>query len=391
VSRAAAAAGSYGGVLLLASSDTAVRFLLAPYLTEDRALTTIAVGVLVAILPVSALLVRVPAGAVYAARRGPALLLGFGALSVGCLALLGAGPAVGFTAVLLVGSGIGWSVCTTVQLAALVGARSAGTMATMGWYAAITSLGHASGTAVFGVLAEHAGYQPSFLVVGAVQLTGVALALPDALRTARTAPAEPDRTVESTSDGRRPLPGLVWSGALLMCYINLLTGVVQTFYPLLAASHGRTLTSAGFLLSAMSVASMAVRLLSTTITRIAGGAWLTLALVGLSTAATAVLPLGLDVVAWQLCLFVAMGLSRGLLRVTGSAQAFDAVRDRDKAVGMTSALLFAGLDLGKVAAPVLAGALAALVGLGSMFSVSAGACLVAYAGARQVIARRSET
>lgn len=384
-SRAAAlAAGSYAGVLLLASSDTAVRFLLGPYLVDEQRMAPWGVGTLAAMIPVAALLVRLPAGAVYSARRGTALLLSFGGFATACVALLAVATAPWVIALLLVGAGIGWSVCTTVQLAALVGARAeAGNLSMMGWYAAVTSLGHASGTAAFGVLAETFGYRACFLVIAGMQVAGILLALPDTMRTARAGDRSPAE--RSTSDGGRQVPPMVWAGALLMFYINLLTGVVQTFYPLLAASHGVTLTQAGFLLSAMSVASTAIRLVSAVAARADRGPGLTLALVLASTAATAVLPFGLDVLPWQLSLFVLMGASRGLLRVTGSAQAFDAVRGRDRGVGLASALLFAGLDLGKVAAPLLAGGLAAVLGLVPMFSVSAAVCLAAYVGFRRLL------
>ena len=67
-------------------------------------------------------------------------------------------------------------------------------------------------------------------------------------------------------------------------------------------------------------------------------------------------------------LFIAAGLTRGLLRVTGSAEALDGVVD-ERSHGLTSAFLFVGLDLGRVAGPLVAGGVAEAFGLTAMFRV----------------------
>jgi hypothetical protein len=82
----------------------------------------------------------------------------------------------------------------------------------------------------------------------------------------------------------------------------------------------------------------------------------------------------------QVPLFLAMGLARGLLRVTGSADAFDGVGDDEKRHGLTAALLHGGLDAGKVAGPVLAGVVAQAVGIAAMFQLVAIAVVVLYLG-----------
>ena len=65
---------------------------------------------------------------------------------------------------------------------------------------------------------------------------------------------------------------------------------------------------------------------------------------------------------------LAMGVSRGLLRVTGSTEAFDGVDD-ERSQGMVAALLFAGLDLGKLIGPLAAGFTAEAFGLAAMFRI----------------------
>jgi len=68
-------------------------------------------------------------------------------------------------------------------------------------------------------------------------------------------------------------------------------------------------------------------------------------------------------------LFPLAGLSRGVLRVTGSADAFDSVVEDDRGRGVTSALLYGGLDLGKIVLPVAGGVVAHAWGIATMLRV----------------------
>jgi uncharacterized membrane protein YtjA (UPF0391 family) len=71
----------------------------------------------------------------------------------------------------------------------------------------------------------------------------------------------------------------------------------------------------------------------------------------------------------QVPLFLLAGLSRGLLRVTGSADAFDAAGEDDRRHGLTSAVLYGGLDLGKIVLPVVGGVVAHAWGITTMLRV----------------------
>ncbi|MDX6475158.1 MAG: hypothetical protein QOH95_669, partial [Gaiellaceae bacterium] len=117
-------------------------------------------------------------------------------------------------------------------------------------------------------------------------------------------------------------------------------------------------------------------------------AGLTLPLVAAGTLATCLIPSVIGSFLLQAPLFALAGLSRGLLRVTGSADAFDSVSDDDRLRGLTSALLYAGLDLGKIVLPFVGGAMAGLWGIATMFRVLPAALLLMYL-ALAVPARRA--
>ena len=71
-------------------------------------------------------------------------------------------------------------------------------------------------------------------------------------------------------------------------------------------------------------------------------------------------------------------MSRGLLRVTGSADAFEGSGEDERRHGVTAALLYGGLDLGKIAGPVIGGVVAGAFGIATMFRVVPLGFLVLY-------------
>jgi hypothetical protein len=98
-------------------------------------------------------------------------------------------------------------------------------------------------------------------------------------------------------------------------------------------------------------------------------AGLTLPLVVLGAVATAFIPAVRTSFALQIPLFLAVGVSRGLLRVTGTADAFESVGADERRHGLTAAVLYGGLDLGKIVAPVVGGVVAGAFGISAMFVI----------------------
>jgi hypothetical protein len=163
------------------------------------------------------------------------------------------------------------------------------------------------------------------------------------------------------------MPLAVWAGVLVMFFINGLNALQNTFYPVLAVAAGLSLTQIGAASSLRSWASSSSRFGSGPLFQRFDPAGLTLPLVVLGTLATVAIPSVIDSFALQIPLFLFTGLSRGLLRVTGSADAFDAVGDRGH--GLTSALLYGGLDLGKIVLPVVGGVVAHAWSIATMLRV----------------------
>jgi MFS family permease len=186
------------------------------------------------------------------------------------------------------------------------------------------------------------------------------------------------------------LPLAVWVGVLVMFFINGLNAIMNAFHPVMARRAGLSLTQIGALSSMRSWASASSRFGSGPLFQRFDAAGLTLPLVVVGTLATCFVPSVIGTFLLQIPLFLLMGLSRGLLRVTASADAFDVVGEDDRAHGIVSALLYGGLDLGKIVAPVVGGVVADVWGYATMLRVVPAGLLLLYL-ALAIPARRALT
>ena len=174
------------------------------------------------------------------------------------------------------------------------------------------------------------------------------------------------------------LPLAVWVGVLVMFFINGLNAVTNTFHPVIALAAGLSLTQIGALSSVRSWASSSSRFGSGPVFSRFDPAALTLPLVVAGCLATSAIPSVIDSFLLQIPLFLIAGVSRGLLRVTGSADAFEGAGEDERRHGVTAALLYGGLDLGKIAGPVIGGVVAGAFGIATMFRVVPLGFLVLY-------------
>jgi MFS family permease len=386
----------YGAIFLFTAAEAAIHLLVPPFLATDLHLEPAAIGVLIGMFALASLAARVPIGLLYRPWRAPLLVGAGGLLGTAAYAL------IPFTTVpLLVGlllslDGIGWSIATTVLLAGLADshARGRSTASAMGWYLGFIGLGNAA-AGLGGILADAIGLRQAFLVLAV--LPGLATVLAAiALRGLPGGAVPPDAAqaggpAGSAYAGRLDLvrgamraPREVWAAAVVMVYINAVNGLMNAFYPVLALANGLSLSEIGILSSTRSLFSSWIRLGSGVLFRRLDAERLTTPLLVLGTAAAVVVP----VVAWsfwlQIPIFAVVGLARGLLRVSGSAIAFDAARlgeggDSGRgAAGMTSAIIQSGLDVGKLLGPVLAGVVAQVAGVPATFVILPVALALAY-------------
>jgi hypothetical protein len=365
VSRFRALAPVYVSVFLFVAGNSALTVLIPVHLARNGHLSTAAIGLVVGAFGLSSLVARVPVGLAYTARRGNAFLVAGALLNAAAYALLPVVHGAPLFALLMALNGIGWSIATTAQLALLVARPPGGvsTAAAMGWFSGATGLGNMAAGVLGGFIADQIGLGTTFYVLAVTPVVG-------ALLMVRTSQVLEQPTEEADRPSWRLLgqmPLALWVGVLVMFFINGLNALQNTFYPVLAVAAGLSLTQIGGASSLRSWASSSSRFGSGPLFQRFDPAGLTLPLIVLGTLATVAIPSVIDSFLLQIPLFLLTGLSRGLLRVTGSADAFDAVGDRGH--GLTSALLYGGLDLGKIVLPVVGGVVAHAWSIATMLRV----------------------
>ena len=364
--------------------------LLVPPYMHGRHVPEVAIGAAISIYGVVSLVSRIPAGAIYRSHRAW-WLIAAGCL-VSSLAFAGitrtAHPALLTFFVAL--DGAGFAIASTANMAALIDRRPAGANAgsIMGWYTGSLGAGYAVAGFAGGALGDALGPGDAILVLALVPIVAAA-----SLSTAVRSTAPERTTVEPSARGAwwrdfRHVPSLVWLAFFVTLYINLVSGVLLTFFPIYGLAIGLSLTQIGMLQGVHGGAAAVVRFLSAPVFRVVSYQRVLPTMVVLSGISIATIGgvtwLGALVVAWG-----GLGLTRGLLRVASAALVMDAAGETDAQRGAASGIYLAGLDLGKIVGPVVGGAGAGTLGLRTTFLL-ASVCFPAVYFVLAALTRRRE-
>lgn len=373
--------GVYIATMLFELAEGGLRFLLPIHLA-GAGIGPEGIGAVVAVFALTSLAARGLAGGAFRYDRARRLIILAGIASTGAFLFLPFTDNALGAALLMAGDGFGWGMATTVLLAVVmsISPTAISSASAMGWYVGFQGIALAAATTVAGVLAQLLGVEAAMLVLATVPaIAGVLIALrlphPDdprlrpraplpsaGTRTLRARVAGAPRDVVRTLVG---LPAVVWAAALVAAYLNVMNGILQSFFPLLGLSLGMTLAQVGTLSS--------IRVGVSSLARFAAGPLFsrvdarTVHLPLLATSALTVAALPWAAGAWLLALPVLAlnGICRGLLRVTSGAAAMDALAGHQ--AGAAAAVMTAGLDVGKMIGPLVGGIVAAALGLETMF------------------------
>lgn len=395
-------AGIYLAVSLFELTEGALRFLV-PVNLAQRGLGPEQVGLVIAAFSFTSLLARGVAGGLYTAGRAKRIIILAGlASTIAYLLTPFQTSVVAFTALMAV-DGFAWGMATTALLAVMMTStpRWMSPAVAMGWFVGFQSIAYALATTVGGLLGQVAGVQTAMLILATVPVAAaslIAARLPPPVRLLEETPADVDadeggaEILASVRPGRLgrlrstvagavtsigALPAAVWAAAVVAIYVNVMNGLLQSFYPLLGLALGLSVAQIGTLSSIRSTGSAVARF---------GAGWLfarvparilSVPLLTLSASTIAALPSIASYVA-TMPLFAANGAARGLLRVTSSAAAMEALDGRQ--AGLAAAAMSAGLDIGKIVGPLIGGFVAAAFGLETMFRVVPLSFLALYLG-----------
>ncbi len=357
--------------------------LISPYL-ESRGIAAGLIGGLVAVYGVASLITRFGAGTAYTARRGPFLVAGAALISAMAFLII---PTTGepFLIAGLVGlNGAAFAFGTAALMAAVMErrGRDVSSGALMGIYTGSLGLGYAVAGFVGGPVADVAGIGAAFRLGAAVAVVAGVVLFRSLRHTAVTRPSEqPSRPgLSERLKAFGGVPRWVWLGFVAMLYINLVSGVLFTFFPLHALDIGLSLSAIGIVIGIHGIAAATARFVSVPVFAKFSYRAAMMPAVLLSAAGIALLgstnTIVVIAVAWA-----AIGLARGVLRVSSAALVLDECADTEHGRGAASSVYLSGLDVGKVVGPVLGAVGAVTIGIGATFLVAAVLLPLVYIGA----------
>lgn len=382
-------AGAYLAIALFELSEGALRFLV-PLNLNRNGLGPEVIGLIIFVFSLTSLVSRGAAAAFYRPDRARAMIIGAGIASTIAYLITPFVDDPAIFAALMAFDGFGWGVATTSLLATMmvVTPTSITPAVAMGWYVGFQGVAFALATTVGGILGEIVGIPLAMVVLATLPVMAAVLiafrlpievadrATPDALRPDGSDAADLDEPIirqhrtgvrHGVHVARKSLlrlPLAVWAAAIVAVYLNIMNGLLQSFFPLLGLALGLSVAQIGTLSSIRSGVSAVARF---------GAGWLFarvranrlhLPLVAISAATLALLP-SAGTYLLNVPLFALNGVSRGLLRVTSGAAAMESMRGQQ--AGLTAAVMTAGLDVGKMIGPLIGGIVAAVIGLEWMF------------------------
>lgn len=369
--------GGYVALTILTLGDGSVLVLLAAHL-HAQGVSQGAIGPVIACYSIASLVCRLVAGVLHRPALARFLMPGGCLLSAVSFVLIAHLTNPFYLGLAIALNGAGYAVASTGSLATTITSqqgKNAGVA--MGWYTGFVGLGYAISAFVGGVAGDLLGIQRAMTALALIPIAA-ALAFifaaggrPSSGQVVDT----PRRTLRDIAQGFSKASPLVWLAFFVAMFMNLISGAMQTFFPLHGLSLGLTLTQIGVIVGLHSSFSTVVRFVSPVFYRYVPYQKVISPSVVIAGASVATVALTGSFWAFALC-WIMIGLCRGFLRVSSAALVMDGSRppagDADQgngAQGVASGLYLAGLDLGKIMGPILAGVIVAGVGIGQMFLV----------------------
>jgi len=346
-------------LLLLATSlstigDGSVQILVAPLL-ETRGLSRALIGVVVGAYSVSALLFRIAGGNLLQGARARALIPMGSILSAASFVLLPLSGDPLILGAIMALNGVGFALISTGGLVAIMAARAdddSGSL--MGWYTGFISVGYSLAGFTGGAVADLLGLESGIQWLSVIPLL-TAVVMAAALARIPQETIAPPRSPSASGGGRdryRRLSPLVWLAFFVTVHINLLAGVLNTFFPLYGLAIGLSLSRIGALTGMHSGAASFIRFLTPLLFRAVRPRQTQPWMVVTGGLAVALLAAVVDYRLLAVC-WITIGLTRGVLRVSSSALMMDASQGDDR--GTASGVYLAGLDVGRIIGPLVGG------------------------------------
>jgi predicted MFS family arabinose efflux permease len=346
--------------------------LIPPYLNELR-ISVAAIGSLISLGPVLALLSRLPVGMAYNQRRARTLIT-LAVLAMGVTNYLYSFAFDGLRfAVVHALNGFAYGAVTTLYMAFYVDslAPEENRNHAMGYYVGSLALGYSTGNFLGGLIADHWGYALTFQLAAWLSLVSVGLLW---LLHGSGAPAEgaPKAKAAAKLTPRDSLKALLEPELAIVVvvalFLNLLHQMSNVFISLYGLAVGMSLTQIGVIRAAYAGCNAVTRPISGHVVNKLGHKRLSYFGLPLQSAILMFVPLftGFGSV---LFVYVASGLMRAVVIVANAVGLVRDVPESKVQRGLASGVYNASGDLGNILGPSVGGLIAHAMGIGGVFVV----------------------
>ena len=391
------------GSFFMTIAEGGVGILYPPYL-QHLGFPMALLGGLIALDGVGRLASRLPSGLAYTASRARLLSAAALLMLFVCTTLIPWARDSWELSLLILCRAAGYGVATTIIMALLMELKfttmNAGSI--MGWFNSAFALGHAVGTLVAGYLADRFGYPAAFTTLGFLPALSFFFILPVSPAATPNVPLPPSIS-GAVRLGRvrhrwKEFKGLglsVFIATLLAFYLNVITDILSTLFPLFALGLGISLTSIGAIRGVTGVFGILARFFSGVIFSVLDYRKVNYVVVAVLGLSVMLIPSQGTVAAFGVS-YSFYSISRGLLRVSSGAMVMSEFEGKRQGKGLASGLYHAGLDLGVLLGPALAGFSAQLFGIPAtlrllpLFFLGLIYALLLFSGQRRVARARAE-
>jgi DHA1 family multidrug resistance protein-like MFS transporter len=357
-------------VIAVTIQNNSASTIIPPFL-DDLQIPVAAIGTLISLNPVLALVSRLPAGIAYNQARAR-VLIAVAVLAMGITNFLYsfAGDSLTF-AVIHSLNGFAYGAATTLYMAYYVDSLppEENRNHAMGYYVGSLAVGYSTGNFFGGIIADHFGYAFTFQV--AAYLSVIPCVLLWAFRGAATrsrAELKPKNETKLTfqQSWRAILEPQLAIVVITALFLNLLHQMGGVFISLYGLTVGMSLTQIGLLRAAYAGCNAVTRPISGHVVNRIGHRRLSYAGIPLQSALLMLVPLftGFGAI---LTVYVLSGLMRAVVIV---ANAVGLVRDVDENKvrrGLASAIYNSAGDVGNIIGPAVGGLIAHATSIGGVF------------------------
>jgi predicted MFS family arabinose efflux permease len=344
--------------------------IIPPYLDHMR-VPVAAIGTLISLGPVLALMSRLPMGMAYNQARARALV-SLAVLAMGCTNFLYSFATDGLTFALVHSlNGFSYGAATTLYMAFYVDslAPDENCNHAMGYYVGSLALGYSTGNFFGGLIADHWGFAATFQLAAVLSLVSVALLWffhgPTGVGPGKT---KDKAKLISKQSLKVLLEPKLCTVVIVALFLNLLHQMGGVFISLYGLAVGMSLTQIGVIRAAYAGCNAVTRPISGHVVNKIGHRGLSYFGLPLQSLILMLIPVfvGFGPI---LVVYVASGFMRAIVVVANAVGLVEDVPESRVHRGLASGVYNAAGDLGNILGPAIGGLIAHVTGIASVFVV----------------------